>query len=173
LLLPVLFFVLFFFACKRDNHNEKPGHNDNDGIVLSEPKAMPEIDLRSWQGDKVKIKPLEDKLLLIMFFSPACNECFSFMLNMEERQSSDTPQKLSFVAIASGNYKTDLLKKIIQKYNLSFPVLIDPTDSLRKKFGKFPLMPITYLVTTKGLVVKQYLGHPDLDRLELDVEQFL
>ena len=92
---------------------------------------------------------------------------------MEKMQSSATAQKISFVAIASGKSNLKLLHKVLAKEKLSFPVLIDPTASLNNKFGDYPLLPATYLVTTKGTIVKQYLGHPKLKILERDVEKFL
>jgi peroxiredoxin len=173
-LLPFLFFAFFFFlGCERDKTASQSDQNSAETTTPVKQIQMPEFELQSWQGNMVQSSSLNEKVLLVMFFPPICFDCINFLSEMEKLQNSFTEKEFSFVAIATGEFKTDVLGKSLEKRHISFPVLLDPSGSLHKKFKRNTLTPITYLVTKERTVVKQYLNHPDLKSLKRDVKKLL
>lgn len=165
------FTFLLLSGCDKEEPEHYSSNFPASSIELKERIQMPVFELPSATGDILHSKSLQSKTLLVIFFQPACQNCYGFLAGMEKLQNAYTEKGFTVVAIASGRITSNQLSGIYKKINTSYPLLTDTEASLHKKFGMNIIMPVTYLVTNKGTIVKKYLGHPDRQMLAVDIEK--
>ncbi len=64
-----------------------------------------------------------------------------------------------------------LIKPYLEKYNLTFPVLLDPGSKMAKKKYRTIGLPETYVLDKTGLIVHKAVGPRNWDTREL-IEAF-
>ncbi len=161
------------FGCESEKTAKQQEHSKEGSKVLSQQIQMPEFALSTWKGGEFHSDSQGDGVLVVMFFSTTCADCIKFLREVEDLHDSYPRKDFSFVAVSTGTFKKSLLEKVVNNRPFSFPVVIDQSRTLNKKFGPNPLLPITYLVTQERAIVKEYLGHPKPSILKTDIDALL
>ncbi len=117
----------------------------------------PGFALKSLSGGEVSLEDLKGKLVLVNFWASWCVPCISELPSMERLY-----QRLKdkgFVIVAIGIDDEELrLREFQQRYNLSFPVLVDPTGRTKKLYGVTGV-PESFLIGRDGKLIMV----PDFD----------
>jgi len=163
--------IFLLSGCEKEEPEHYSSDSSGSSIELKEKVQMPVFELPSAKGDILQSKSLQGKTLLVIFFSPICHDCYSFLAQIEKLQGTLAEKGFTVIAIASGEIDSNELAKLHKKINVSYSLLTDRGAKLHKKFGKGILMPLSYLVSKDGKIVKQYLGHMDLQMLTADIEK--
>ncbi|MCB2181282.1 MAG: TlpA family protein disulfide reductase [Desulfobulbaceae bacterium] len=165
--------LLVLAGCEKDESEHSSSYLPASSKVLTDKVQMPEFELISAQGEFIQSKSLQGKTLLVIFFSPTCPACYSFLAEMEKLQTTFMDKDFSIVAIVHGRIAAKKVAALYKKIKISYPLLIDQNKSLHKKFGTGVIFPILYLVNNKGIIEKQYLGHPEKQSLAVDIEEII
>lgn len=134
---------------------------------------MPAFSLENVKtGEEVGSDTFAGKSLLITFFATWCPPCIQEIPNLIEVQNEFGPKKFSVVALSVDQGGSTLVKKLVEKKKINYPVMM--ADSrVTSEFGGVYGIPTSFLVNNKGNVVKKYTGYIPHSVLINDIKQVL
>ncbi|MBE9521494.1 MAG: TlpA family protein disulfide reductase, partial [Proteobacteria bacterium] len=115
---------------------------------------------------------LEGQVLLVTFFATWCPPCIQEIPTFIALQDAYSSKGFSVLAFSVDEGDPAPLHRLIEKYGINYPVLLADLD-IAKGFGGVSGIPVTFLVNSKGEIVKKYLGYVEHDVLEEEIEKML
>ena len=116
--------------------------------------ALRDIEGRAWDS-----KDLRGKVVMVNFWSTSCPPCREEMPDLERLYQRFRGQGLIILTI-SGDQPADL-RKYRTAEKVSFPLLFDPDDEVKKQFRVVGI-PKTFLYDREGRLAGQTLDRPDM-----------
>jgi peroxiredoxin len=121
-------------------------------------RAAAAFTLQDIRGQSWDSKSLRGKVVLVNFWSTGCPPCREEMPDLERLYQRFREQGLIVLAV-SGD-QVDDLRKYLTEQTLTFPLLIDPDDKVKKQFRVVGI-PKTFLYDRAGHLAGQTLDRPD------------
>ena len=121
-------------------------------------RAAAAFKLQDIDGQTWDLKSLRGKVVLVNFWSTFCPPCREEMPDLEQLYRRFRAQGLVLLAL-SGDQPADL-RKYLAEQNLSFPLLLDPDDKVKKQFLVAGI-PKTFLYDREGHLIAQTLDRPN------------
>lgn len=135
--------------------------------------AMPEFSLSSAvDNQKVSSSEFKNKVLLVTFFATWCPPCRQEIPTFITLQSKWSSKGFSVLGISVDEGGPEVVSKLIEMEEINYPVLMADDDVL-DDFGNVSGIPTSFLINSKGNVVKSYAGYIPHEQLEEDIEQVL
>ena len=123
---------------------------DKMGVALpKKEKKAPEFMLKNLVGDTVALNTFQGKTILLNFWATWCLPCKEELPAMQKLYKELGSSGLEVVAISIDRGNSDRVKKYIDQYNLTFPILLDPGQEVRKSYFIMGL-PTSYLIGADG-----------------------
>ena len=123
-------------------------------------------------GKEVGSDSFAGKSLLVTFFATWCPPCIQEIPNLIEVQNEFGPKKFSVVALSVDQNGKTVVKRMVEKKNINYPVMM-ADNSVTRDFGGVYGIPTSFLVNKKGNVVKKYTGYIPHSVLVNDIKQVL
>lgn len=123
-------------------------------------------------GKEVGSDSFAGKSLLVTFFATWCPPCIQEIPNLIEVQNEFGPKKFSVVALSVDQKGKTVVKRMVEKKNINYPVMM-ADSSVTRDFGGVYGIPTSFLVNKKGNVVKKYTGYIPHSVLVKDIKQVL
>ncbi|WP_377863586.1 thiol-disulfide oxidoreductase ResA [Bacillus sp. R86525] len=124
----------------------------------------PYFALKSIDNEKVEINNITKDGVIINFWATWCDYCQREMPAFENIYKQYKDKNIEIISINLQEPETDV-KKYIKEKELSFPVVIDTEGEVSKKY-QVTTVPTTYLLDSKGKVIKKNVGEMDEKMLE-------
>ena len=105
---------------------------------------MPSQNCTSLELDNFK-----GKVVLLNFWATWCAPCKAELPSMQRLYEALRAEGVEIVAISIDRNKKERIKEYIKDYNLTFPVLLDPGQEVRKGYYIMGL-PTSYLIGADG-----------------------
>lgn len=143
-----------------------PVHTDAK-FHLSELKTINDFTLKTLDGKDIQLSKLKGKPIVINFFTtwcPTCKEELPNLIKFQKKYGKD----IYFLSINYTSYevgKIDKIKEFVKKWNINFPVLLDSTGKVGKKYEVITI-PTTFLIDKEGNVVRRNVGPITFEELE-------
>jgi peroxiredoxin len=111
------------------------------------------MQLNTLQHQPFQFSELKDnKASVFLFIQPECPFCNSYGKIFHQLDSSFTSMNVKMYGVLAGtNYPDSEMISYTQKFNLSFPVLLDPQFQLTKKIGA-RVTPQAFLIDQSGKI---------------------
>jgi peroxiredoxin len=138
---------------------------------VSEGNVAPEFVLNSINDEKVKLSNIKKDVVIINFWATWCDYCKREMPAFETVYGKYKDKNIEIISINLQESNNDV-NKFIKEYNLTFPVVIDADGEVSKKY-KITTVPTTYLLDSKGKVIKKNVGEMDEAMLEDWIKQIV
>ncbi len=126
----------------------------------------PGFDLPSLTGGNYKLSDYQGKVVFINFWATWCGTCKVEMASMEKLYQTFKKDGFEMLTI-SVDKDMSLIKPFMEKYNLTFPVLLDPESKLAKGKYKTTGVPETFVVNQEGIIVYKAIGPDDWSTPEM------
>ncbi len=123
-------------------------------------------------GDNVSSKQFSGKTLLVTFFATWCPPCMQEVPDLIDLQEEYASKGFSVVALSVDQGGIRTVRKLIEKRSINYPVLL-AESSTAKDFGGVVGIPTSFLVNSKGQVVKKYPGYVPHAVLERDIKKIM
>lgn len=111
-------------------------------------------------GSRVSLSDYKGKLVLLNFWATWCMPCRKEMPGMEKLWQKYRDRGFVVLAVSSDEGSPARVKTFTEKFNLSFPVLLDPEDEVGTLYNVSSL-PATFLIDRQGRVVSRAVGSED------------
>lgn len=126
----------------------------------------PDFELQSLSGGKYKLSDYRGKVVFINFWATWCATCKVEMPSMQKLYQTFKKDGFEMLTV-SVDKDQSLIKPFMDKYNLTFPVLLDPKSELAKGSYKTTGVPETFIVNRKGIIVYKAIGPDDWSTPEM------
>ncbi len=123
---------------------------ENMGIVKPRvERNAPGFSLQDIHGNTVDLRDFRGKPILLNFWATWCEACKEELPSMQRLYETMKDQGVEVVAISIDRSNFDRIRKYVDQYNLTFPILLDPDQKVRKNYYIMGL-PTTYLIDGEG-----------------------
>jgi len=135
--------------------------------------AAPDVTFTRLDGQKVALKDLRGKVVMVNFWATSCTTCVGEMPQMIETYNKYKQSGLDFVAIAMSYDPPNYVLNYTETRKLPFQVALDTQDKLSNAFGDVKLTPTTFVIDKQGNIIKRYVGAPQFAELHQLLEKAL
>lgn len=132
---------------------------------LTAKPVAPDVTFTSLTGERISLKSLRGKVVMVNFWATSCSTCVHEMPQMVDTYTRFKDRGLNFVAVAMSYDPPNYVLNFAQTRKLPFTVSLDPQDQLAQSFGDVKLTPTTFLIDQQGKIIKRYVGEPDFAAL--------
>ena len=120
------------------------------GAVLPKhEKPAPNFKLLTPNGKSISLSDFKGKTVLLNFWATWCTPCKKELPSMQRLYEDLKLDGFEIVAISIDRDKKERVHKYMEEYNLTFPVLLDPSQKVRKDYFILGL-PTSYLIGKDG-----------------------
>ena len=123
-------------------------------------------------GEEIKSETFAGKSLLITFFATWCPPCIQEIPTLIEVQNEFGPKKFSVIGLSVDQEGSKIVKQLVERKKINYPVMM-ADNSVTREFGGVYGIPTSFLVNTRGNVVKKYTGYIPHSVLIKDIRQVL
>lgn len=127
--------------------------------------SAPDVTFTSLSGQRIDLKSLRGKVVMVNFWATSCSTCVHEMPQMVDTYNRFRNRGLDFIAVAMSYDPPNYVLNFAETRKLPFTVSLDPQDKLAKSFGDVKLTPTTFLIDKDGSIIKRYVGEPDFAAL--------
>ena len=125
-------------------------HFEKMGVALPKTmKSAPDFKLKNLVGEIVALNNFQGKTVLLNFWATWCLPCKEELPSMQRLYKKLGPSGVDVVAVSIDRDNPAKVKRYIDQYNLTFPVLLDPGQEVRKAYFIMGL-PTSYLIGPDG-----------------------
>ncbi len=137
---------------------------------LKEGDKIPFFSLRDQNGDLMDIKELIGRKNLVIYFYPKDGSpgCTRQACNFRDQSSAFDEADAKVIGISGQSVESH--KRFAEAHNLTFPLLSDEDNKVRKMFGVpsdlFGILPgrVTYVVNKEGRIIYIYSSQTQVER---------
>ncbi|HID02763.1 MAG TPA: TlpA family protein disulfide reductase [Desulfobacterales bacterium] len=123
-------------------------------------------------GENVDSKNFAGKTLLVTFFATWCPPCMQEVPDLINLQKKYSSKGFSVIALSVDEGGAKVVKKLVEKRSINYPVLM-ADRSTAQSFGGVVGIPTSFLINSKGNVVKKYPGYVPHVLLENDIKKIM
>lgn len=123
-------------------------------------------------GDTVDSAFFKGKTLLVTFFATWCGPCMQEIPDLIKLQNEYAAKGFSVLGLSVDQGGAGIVKKLVEKRSINYPVLL-ANGVVARGFGGVVGIPTSFLVNSKGQVVKKYPGYVPRMILEADIERVM
>jgi peroxiredoxin len=120
------------------------------GVVLPRNELpAPDFTLQNSNGNSVSLSDFKGKAVLLNFWATWCVPCKKELPSMQKLYEALKLDGVEVIAISIDRDKQKRIHQYINDYKLTFPVLLDPSQKVRKDYFILGL-PTSYLIGADG-----------------------
>lgn len=122
--------------------------------------AAPDFELKTLNGERVKLSDFKGKKVLINFWATWCPPCVEEMPAMQEFHDEHAAKEGVVILAVNATDKEsniDTVKRFVHEFGISFPILLDDNGDVLLNYEVLTL-PTSLIIDEGGMVVEQLLG---------------
>ena len=124
-------------------------------------------------GSSKTTADLKNKVTLVNFWATSCTVCVKEMPELMATYRRFRDRGFETLAVSMSYDPPAYVVNYARSRELPFPVAIDNTGEIARRFGDVQLTPTTIVVNRRGRIVKRYVGAPDFAELNRLLERLL
>jgi thiol-disulfide isomerase/thioredoxin len=133
----------------------------------------PDTTFTTITGDKISLKSLQDKPVLITFWATSCGSCIKEIPHLLTLYQQFHPKGFEVIAIAMTYDPPNRVVEISKELKLPYPVVLDLKAEYARAFGRIWATPTTLVLSPDGKIAKRIVGAFDLTDMQARIENLL
>lgn len=138
-----------------------------------QPQPAPEVTFVSLKGERIAVRDLLGKVVVVKFWATDCATCVNEMPDVVRTYGRYHDRGLELIAVAMKHDPPNYVIKYAETNRLPFKVALDPMGELAKAYGDVKLTPTTFVIDRRGNIVSRTQGEADFARLHKLLEEKL
>ena len=134
---------------------------------------VPKITVVTTSGQRIALRELRGKPLLVTFWATTCASCMEEMPHLIDLYKEFSPQGLNIIGIAVHYDPPNRVLAVQTSHHIPYTIAIDIDARASRAFGDVELTPTTFLIAPDGRVVYRKSGHMDMDKVRHDIMAML
>jgi peroxiredoxin len=114
----------------------------------------------------VRLSDHKGKVVLLNIWATWCPSCVEEMPSMEKLYKELKGEDFEILAVSTDELGAKAVVPFIQKYKLSFPVLVDPGGKGIRRLYRTTGIPESFIIDKEGTIVEIIIGPADWATLE-------
>ncbi|HXA46217.1 MAG TPA: TlpA disulfide reductase family protein [Burkholderiaceae bacterium] len=135
--------------------------------------AAPDVAFTSLTGQKLTLRALRGKVVMVNFWATSCSFCVHEMPQMAATYNQYKDRGLDVVAVAMSYDPPNSVLNYAQTRHLPFTVALDLQGELAHAFGGVDTTPTTIVIGKDGNIIERFRGEPDFTVLHYILEHAL
>ena len=123
-------------------------------------RQAPEFALKDIDGGTVSLSSYKGTVVLLNFWATWCPSCREEIPSFNNLSRQLKNRKFSIIAISADRSVSDV-KDFLKKHPSDFTVLMDYSLSVSRHLYKVFVLPTSFLIDKKGVIVERYYGEED------------
>jgi len=111
-------------------------------------------------GKIVNLSDYRGKVVLVNIWATWCRPCVDEMPSMQKLYEEFKDDDFEILAVSIDKPGAEVVTPFMQKYRLTFPVLLDPQGAIKESYGAIGI-PESFIIDRQGLLVKKVIGAAD------------
>ena len=135
------------------------------------PRPAPACVVEMLEGGDQALGDLQGKVVLVDFWATWCKPCLETMPRLQKLYSaySDKGFDVLGVSIDEDKDRVEKIKKMVDKLDISYPILVDAKQTPAWHQFKVKAIPAMYLLDEGSQIVAQWVGKIDYDEVEKEI----
>ena len=123
--------------------------------------TAPNFKITTAAGDTITPRNFGGKVLVLNFWASWCAPCVEEAPSLNE--FAETFKRAGVVVLGiSVDRNPQQFENFVKRYKISYPIARDPDESISYRYGTYKI-PESYIIDSKGKVVRKYAGLPERD----------
>lgn len=136
-------------------------------------KRVPDVALRTLDGDEIKLAELRGKPVLVTFWATSCPGCVKEIPHLIELYQEFGPRGLQLVAVAMSYDPPDHVLAMRDTRQIPYPIALDIKGEAARAFGDVRLTPTSFLIAPDGRIVRQKIGEMEMADVRAQIRAML
>ena len=158
----VLCLVFFVGSTLYNTYKES---KEKESVQLSKNVQATDFTLPLLSGEEVTLQEYQGKIIILNFWASWCEPCNKeapHLQNFYKKHKRDV--EILAINVTTKDNRTDV-EKFVEKYHLTFPVLLDESGDTSTMYGAFSF-PTTIIIDREGTINQEILGPLNDDLLD-------
>ncbi|MFV1997845.1 MAG: peroxiredoxin family protein [Acidiferrobacterales bacterium] len=140
------------------------------GLWSKRQPAAPEINFTLIDGNRLSLKNLRGRPVLVFFWATTCQICITKIPEMNVLYRQLNPKGLEIIAVAMPYDPPTHVVSMATTMKMPYPVALDINADVVRAFGNVKVTPTTFLIGPKGNITWNKPGKFNIDRLGIRIQ---
>jgi peroxiredoxin len=131
-----------------------------------EGQRAPDFTLKDVDGNAVALSSFKGKVVLLNFWATWCPPCKDEMPSMNKLHHLLKDRGLVILAVSTDRAVVDV-RNFLKNHPVDFTVVVDYNLNVSRPAYKVFMVPTTFLIDKRGIIVKKYFGEKDWTEPEI------
>lgn len=133
----------------------------------------PDITFTTTTGEKIDLKSLRGKPVLINFWATSCPGCVKEMPQLVTLHNDLHAKGLTVIGVAVSYDPPNQVMEMIKERRIPYPIALDLTGDAERAFGNVSVIPTSFLIAPDGRIVQHVIGEIHFADLRARLAQWL
>lgn len=136
-------------------------------------RPAPDITFTTLQGEKLDLKSLRGKPVIVTFWATSCPGCIKEMPHLIELHKQYHDKGLTIIGVAMPYDRPDHVVEMVRQKQIPYTIVLDIKGEAVTAFDKVQVTPTSFVINPEGKIVVQKIGEMDMDALHAQLDAML
>ena len=155
----------------------EPAQNENgevnnlaDDVGLGKGEKAPDFELKTLDGEKVKLSDYEGEKVIVNFWATWCPPCREEIPDLQKLYDNYDVEILA-IDLTETESSLDVVEEFVyDEFEMTFPVLLDETSEVANMY-QVMAYPTSYMVDTEGYIQFLAMGAMEYEQMREELEK--
>ena len=123
-------------------------------------RPAPNFEFPGLDRKTVSLSDCRGKVVLVNIWATWCRPCVDEMPSMQKLYQEFKDDDFEILAVSIDAPGAGVVAPFMQKYNLTFPALLDSEGTIRESYGATGI-PESFIIDRRGILIKKIIGAAD------------